>query len=134
MAVNTAPGEEVQMTLYRGDTEHVFSAVVTMSNGKRLGLRFPEMSLQKSADFVQCTFARADSWAVWSDRRERDSPLQGMVEVFFLGMRGLRMFGGIAFKALATRQASRVIAPDATQQPPRPAFGSRSQDIKSTAS
>lgn len=134
MAVNTAPGEEVQMTLYRGDTEHVFSAVVTMSNGKRLGLRFPEMSLQKSADFVQCTFARADSWAVWSDRRERDSPLQGMVEVFFLGMRGLRMFGGIAFKALATRQASRVIAPDATQQPLRPAFGSRSQDIKSTAS
>ena len=134
MPISTEPGEEVQMTLYRGNTEHVFKAVVTMNSGKRLGLRFPEMSLQQSADFVQCTFARADSWAVWGDRREPDSPLLGLVEVFFLGMRGLKMFGVIAIKALTTKQVVPVIAPVDAEPQPRPVFGSRIEDIQSTAS
>ncbi len=93
-------GEEVQITMYRGSTEYVFDAIVTLNSGKRLGLRFPEMNLEQSINFVQCTFARADSWAVWSDKRERDTPLRGLVEVFFLGFRGLKMFAGMVVKPM----------------------------------
>lgn len=99
-------GEEVQITMYRGSTEYVFDANVTLNSGKRLGLRFPEMNLEQSINFVQCTFARADSWAVWSDKRERDTPLRGLVEVFFLGFRGLKMFGGIALQPLLPKRRS----------------------------
>lgn len=96
-------GEQVQVTMYRGNSEYVFESKVTMHSGKRLGLQFDEMTLEQSINFVQCTFARADSWAVWGDKRERDTPLRGLVEVFFLGLGGLKMFGGILIRVLLRR-------------------------------
>jgi cellulose synthase (UDP-forming) len=81
--------EKVQLTLFRGSTEYVFPAVVTGNFGLRLGLRFEEMSVQQSVDFIQCTFARADSWVIWGDKRKLDKPLTGLAEVLGLGVRGL---------------------------------------------
>lgn len=85
-------GDNIHLTLYRGNTEHVFEGVVTLHSGRRLGLKFAEMSVEQSANFVQCTFARADSWAIWADKRERDTPIKGLVEIFSLGISGLKMF------------------------------------------
>jgi cellulose synthase (UDP-forming) len=120
-------GEEVQITMYRGSTEYVFDANVTLNSGKRLGLRFPEMNLEQSINFVQCTFARADSWAVWSDKRERDTPLRGLVEVVFLGFRGLKMFSGIALRPLLPKRRS---APNAPQSGSLTAQAQASTSVK----
>ena len=102
-------GEQIQLTMYRGETEYVFDAEVTLQAGKRLGLRFSEMTLDQSIDFVQCTFARADSWAVWADKRERDTPLRGMAEVFWLGLGGLKMFSRIALHPLFPTRAAEPV-------------------------
>jgi len=88
-------GDDIHLTMYRGNTEYVFEGKVTLHQGRRLGIQFADMTLEQSANFVQCTFARADSWAVWADKRERDTPLRGLMEVFALGMGGLKMFAKI---------------------------------------
>ena len=75
------------------------------------------MSLEQSINFVQCTFARADSWAVWSDKRERDTPLRGLVEVFFLGFRGLKMFAGMVVQPILPKRSS-VLNKIKTNTPP----------------
>lgn len=101
-------GAKVSITLYRGNTEHVFHATVTAQFGKRLGLQFEEMNLQESIDFVQCTFARADSWVVWSDKRKRDKPLQGLAEVMLLGGRGLYKLAGTVVQSIFDASAARL--------------------------
>jgi cellulose synthase (UDP-forming) len=90
--VSSMLGDSIHLTMYRGNTEYVFEGKVTLHTGRRLGIQFADMTLEQSANFVQCTFARADSWAVWADKRERDTPLRGLMEVFALGMGGLKMF------------------------------------------
>ena len=101
-----AMGDDVQLTMYRGNSEYVFDAKITLHSGRRLGLKFSDMTIEQSANFVQCTFARADSWAVWADKRERDTPLRGLVEVFFLGLGGLRMFARILAHPLLNRNSA----------------------------
>lgn len=116
-------GDNVQLTMYRGSTEYVFDAQVTLNSDKHLGLRFPEMNLEQSINFVQCTFARADSWAVWSDKRERDTPLRGLVEVFMLGFSGLKMFTTISIQPWLlkrnnikkTKLAAKIVSKKQTQ-------------------
>ena len=109
--IPNAVGEDVCITLFRGDTEYPFQARITTHQGKRIGLRFSEMNLQQSIDFVQCTFARADSWAVWADHRAPDTPLQGMSEVFSMGMRGLGLFARILAQPLLRRRQTAAALP-----------------------
>ena len=86
------------------------------------------MSLEQSINFVQCTFARADSWAVWGDKREHDTPLRGLVEVFFLGLGGLKMFGGIIVRVLLRRGNE---APKPVEAPKRKSTGTVRPALKS---
>jgi hypothetical protein len=53
------------------------------------------MSVEQSVDFVQCTFARADSWVVWGDKRKLDKPLASIREVSWMGMRGFLVLGSV---------------------------------------
>lgn len=112
--IDTAVGEQIQVTLYRGNTEHVFNALVTLHAGRRIGLKFDDMSLEESINFVQCTFARADSWSVWDDKREPDTPLKGLVEVVFLGFGGMGMFAKLIFGTLLGR-SRRSVQPQSAQ-------------------
>ena len=80
--------EKVYVSLYRGEEEYAFPALVAFSQGDRIGLRFHELSLQEEIDLVQCTFARADAWTGWSEGRKRDTPLRGLAHVLGAGLRG----------------------------------------------
>jgi hypothetical protein len=53
------------------------------------------MTTQQSIDFVQCTFARADSWVVWGDRRKPDKPLESLKEVAWMGISGFKVLGAL---------------------------------------
>jgi len=86
-----AVGDNVKLALRRGVEEFQFDTTVTLNRGEVVVLRFAPMSVQQSVDFVQCTFARADSWVVWSDKRKPDKPLTAIREVFWMGMRGLTL-------------------------------------------
>jgi cellulose synthase (UDP-forming) len=86
-------GENVKLALRRGVEEFQFDTTVTLNRGAVVGLQFAPMSVQQSVDFVQCTFARADSWVVWGDKRKLDKPLASIREVTWMGARGFMVLG-----------------------------------------
>jgi len=89
--IEIATGTWVKLALTRGMEEYEFDAKVTMNRGTNLGLQFGPMSIQQSIDFVQCTFARADSWVVWGDKRKPDKPWQSFKEVAWMGLSGFKV-------------------------------------------
>lgn len=100
--------EKAQITLFRGNSEYVFDGVITAQFGMRLGFKFDEMTLQQSIDFVQCTFARADSWVVWADKRKDDKPLKSLLEVLSFGGIGLYKVVHSGFDALIGHSLTRL--------------------------
>jgi cellulose synthase (UDP-forming) len=98
-------GDEIHLTMYRGDESYTFKGHVTLHSGRRIGMQFTEMTMEESADFIQCTFARADSWAIWADKRAKDTPLRGLLEVLSLGCRGLKIFTHALVKPIINRRS-----------------------------
>jgi cellulose synthase (UDP-forming) len=102
-------GSQVKLSLQRGMEEYEFNAEVTLNRGNHLGLKFAPMTTQESVDFVQCTFARADSWVVWGDKRKPDKPLTSMRQVTWMGMRGIKVLGALLVSAARQRLAHRKL-------------------------
>jgi len=83
-------GQSVSLLLKRGQQEYAFPMRVTRVFGNEVGLKLQWMSTQQHIDFVQCTFARADTWALWQDSYPEDKPLESMLDILKLGFRGYR--------------------------------------------
>lgn len=86
-------GQTVKFALFRGEEEYEFDADITLMRGAMVGLKFHDMSTAQSIDFVQATFARADSWVEWGDKRKMDKPLSSLKEIALLGFSGFRILG-----------------------------------------
>ena len=83
-------GQKVSLLLKRGQQEFAFPAQVARVNGNELGLQLLPMTTRQHIDFVQCTFARADTWALWQDSFPEDKPLESLLDILKLGFRGYR--------------------------------------------
>ncbi|MFD2192357.1 UDP-forming cellulose synthase catalytic subunit [Pistricoccus aurantiacus] len=83
-------GDTVTLLLRRGSQEHAFQARVINLNGERAGLALEEMSLDQHIAYIQCTFARADTWTQWRDSLPTDRPMKSMLDVIRLGALGYR--------------------------------------------
>ena len=59
-------------------------------NGNEGGLQLLPLTTKQHIDFVQCTFARADTWALWQDSFPEDKPLESLLDILKLGFRGYR--------------------------------------------
>lgn len=81
-------GEKVWLLLRRGQRECVFPCRVAYVLGTKIGMRLLELSTQQQIDFIQCTFARADTWARWQDALPEDKPLTSLGDVLKLGFAG----------------------------------------------
>jgi cellulose synthase (UDP-forming) len=108
--LDLAVGESVKLALHRGADEFEFEANVTLVRGVHVGLKFAPMNTQQSIDFVQCTFARADSWVVWGDKRKPDRPLASFKEVLWMGVSGFNVLGKLLYNAISRRTATRPAA------------------------
>lgn len=85
-------GDNISLLLHRGQQEYAFPFQVTRVFGNKIGLRMMDLTTQQHIDFIQCTFARADTWALWQDNVPEDKPLESLRDVLMLGFRGyLRM-------------------------------------------
>ena len=84
------PGAAVNVLLFAGSAEHVFPARVTARRGGHVGLRFGELDLAQQQALIECTFGRADAWADRNEHYGSDHPLQGLTEIFTLGIDGYR--------------------------------------------
>jgi len=83
-------GQKVNLLLKRGQQEFAFPMLVTRVMGNEVGLQLLPMPTRQHIDFVQCTFARADTWALWQDSFPEDKPLESMLDILKLGFRGYR--------------------------------------------
>ncbi|GAB4090657.1 glycosyltransferase family protein [Hydrogenophaga soli] len=94
--VDVALGESVKLALSRGLDEYEFEGKVTLNRGGRIGIQFEPMTSEQSMEFVQCTFARADSWVVWGDRRKPDKPMESFKQVLSMGLAGFKVLGTLS--------------------------------------
>lgn len=84
--------EPLNLLLNRGQQEYVFPCTVSRVMDNHVGIQLLEMTTQQKVDFIQCTFARADSWALREDNFPEDKPMESLREVLALGILGyLRM-------------------------------------------
>lgn len=128
--VDVALGANVRLALTRGMEEYEFDAKITMNRGMRLGLQFGAMTTQQSIDFVQCTFARADSWVVWGDKRKPDKPWESFKEVARMGLSGFIVFGVLLRGSWRERRARMQVNLDSM----RAAFAQREAKLRALAS
>ncbi len=87
---NVLEGQKVNLLLKRGRQEFFFPAQVVRVFGTEVGLQLAQMSTRQHIDFIQCTFARADTWALWQDSFPEDKPLESLLDILRLGFRGYR--------------------------------------------
>lgn len=84
------PDEMVTLLLRRGRQEHAFEARVVHLSDNQAGLTLAPMSLPQHIAYIQCTFARADTWTLWRDDIAEDRPMQSLRDVMGLGLEGYR--------------------------------------------
>lgn len=121
--------QEIMLLLKRGTKEYAFPARIMRIKGSHVGLQLEEMTPRQNIDFMQCTFARADTWALWQKDYPEDKPLKNLFFILKLGFRGYRQltdFSPASVKYLLRRSGQLIswlysfvprISP-AAQQPP----------------
>lgn len=81
-------GEKVWLLLRRGQQEFSFPCYVQRTFGRRAGIRLHKLTTEQHVEFIQCTFARADTWALWQDSFPEDKPMQSFADIMVLGFKG----------------------------------------------
>ncbi|MEX1665622.1 UDP-forming cellulose synthase catalytic subunit [Zhongshania arctica] len=87
---------DIDIILNRANREFTFPmrSVYTLDNA--MGLHLKPLSTVQMTDFVQCTFARADTWIKWQNSYEVDRPMASMAAVFRAAIYGYRRLFALA--------------------------------------
>ncbi|AVA36355.1 UDP-forming cellulose synthase catalytic subunit [Cupriavidus metallidurans] len=104
-------GAPVGVCLSRGSRTYHFPAVVTRNINRHLGVRMDDLSVEREAQLIQCTFGRADAWIDWLDDERVDAPLRSFKEVVEMGYQGLlRLYDAFvdAVELVTARRRSRL--------------------------
>ncbi|MFP1722644.1 UDP-forming cellulose synthase catalytic subunit [Lonsdalea quercina] len=80
--------EKVFLILQRDGQEFYFPCYVQRTLGRAAGIRLHNLTTEQQVDFIQCTFARADTWALWQDSFPQDKPLHSLADITVLGFKG----------------------------------------------
>lgn len=104
-------GAPVGVCLSRGSRTYHFPAMVTRNINRHLGVRMDDLSVEREAQLIQCTFGRADAWIDWLDDERVDAPLRSFKEVVEMGYQGLlRLYDAFvdAVELVTARRRSRL--------------------------
>lgn len=105
--VKVLEGQTIKLLLKRGTKEFFFPAKVVRVFDNEIGLQFLPMTRQQHIDLIQCTFARADTWALWQDGFPEDKPMESLADIFRLGFTGYRHLA--EFAPVSVRYIFRVL-------------------------
>ncbi len=83
-------GKRLDVVLNRGSQEFAFPVTVAYANNGMLGLQLHPLSHGQQIQYVQCTFARADTWAQWQQGYQSDKPLASMHAILKVGLDGYK--------------------------------------------
>lgn len=90
--VDILKGSEIQISIFRGEQEFAFPAIVVFNHEKVLRVRFEDMNLGDYRALIAVTFSRGDAWQGWLPASDTDRPLEGLKEVFLFSLEGVRRF------------------------------------------
>lgn len=79
---------DLDVVLQRGNEELIFPLHVVYAKDGVLGTRLPSLSVRQTIDYVQCTFAKADTWVHWKESYEEDVPVISMGQVVCAALQG----------------------------------------------
>nr|MBA2817618.1 UDP-forming cellulose synthase catalytic subunit [Candidatus Pantoea persica] len=79
--------EKIWLLLRRGQQEFSFPCRVQCVFGHRAGIRLHQLTTQQHIEFIQCTLARADTWALWQDGFPEDKLVQSLADIMILGFK-----------------------------------------------
>lgn len=101
-------GALVNVSIFRGEREFTFPAMVAFNQGQALRLRFEGMGVADYQALVAATFSRGDAWQEWLPDSDIDHPFRGFKEVFVISQEGLRrlirsLVEAMPWKRLRTR-------------------------------
>ncbi|WP_037028432.1 UDP-forming cellulose synthase catalytic subunit [Psychromonas aquimarina] len=82
--------QRLEIILNRAEQEFVFPMQVSYSSQGTLGLQLAELTTAQHIAYVQCTFARADTWVRWQQNYHTDKPLASMRAVLQVGFNGYK--------------------------------------------
>jgi cellulose synthase (UDP-forming) len=100
-------GDRVHITIKHQNSQDTFAADVTQRDSQKCGLLLADMTTLQSIRWVQCTFARADTWSQWADKRKADKPLKALGQVSRMGLRGFKVLLQSIGAALSRRARRR---------------------------
>jgi cellulose synthase (UDP-forming) len=100
-------GDRVHVTIQHPNSTDTFAADVTQRDSQKCGLLLADMTTLQSIRWVQCTFARADTWTQWADKRKADRPLRALGQVAIMGLRGFKVLLNSIGAALSHRARRR---------------------------
>ncbi|MGP8306561.1 UDP-forming cellulose synthase catalytic subunit [Vibrio sp. YIC-376] len=83
-------GQKIDIVLNRGNEEFAFPVTVAYAKNGIFGLQLHQLSNSQQIQYVQCTFARADTWAKWQQSYQSDKPLSSMQVVLKVGLDGYK--------------------------------------------
>ncbi len=84
------PNQHLQVSLWRGNEELIFSGLAVFSSTSQLRLRWQFENETDAMNLIQCTFGRADAWVSWAENTQHDKPLESLKEVVSMGITGYR--------------------------------------------
>jgi cellulose synthase (UDP-forming) len=83
-------GDEILVALERYGIKESFRCVVRFSRDGVVGAQLLPMTMEKEKRFVQCTFARSDTWSKWQQAYEHDKPLESLKSMLYASAVGIR--------------------------------------------
>ncbi|GMQ47629.1 UDP-forming cellulose synthase catalytic subunit [Vibrio sp. 10N] len=83
-------GDEILVALERYGIKESFRCVVRFSRDGVVGAQLLPMTMEKEKRFVQCTFARSDTWSKWQQAYEHDKPFESLKSMLYASAIGIR--------------------------------------------
>jgi cellulose synthase (UDP-forming) len=103
-------GEQLHVSLYRGNQERMFPAEVVFGAASHVGLRFGELDIRQQIELAEMTFARADTWANTWGHGTPDTPFQAFKEVTRTGLSGITQVARFAWAEARNSMRDRLPA------------------------
>lgn len=99
-------GQQLEVSLSRGNETCQLPAKVVFSKGTTVGLSFIDLNLRQQFELTRMTFSRADTWASTWGQGVVDAPLTALAEVSVIGWRGIRQLTRATLDEMSRRPRS----------------------------
>ncbi|MCJ2376523.1 UDP-forming cellulose synthase catalytic subunit [Vibrio sp. ZSDZ34] len=82
--------ETIRVVLERYGVAESFEATVMFSSHGKVGVALEPMTIEKEKRYIQCTFARSDTWSKWQKSYAEDKPLASLKNLLIVSVEGFR--------------------------------------------